>query len=820
MVVYYHMVVQNFNAAPLRGNPSERVGKIRDEMLSHPFEYDLERARCYTRIYKQMENAPPGMKKAKSLEEYLRCIPIRIDDAELLVGKKSSRVRADPMEIEQGRKVGVFGFLLDDTIDPKLKAYFRTMYSLFDRYKPLSEEELREMKEEIVPFWKGKTLDARKNEYFKQAGLIDEKDDDVPEIPMFSVGGSNSIAFAGMQGHTIPGYPRVLQMGFKGIEKMAVEQLSKLKETDENYEYRKDFLESAQITAKAVCDYSNRYADLAMEMSKTASEERRSDLIDIAQRARRVPALPPRTFMEAIQAIWMTNVVMEMSYGEGNIFSQGRVDQYLIPFYRADIAEGRLTHAEAVEAIEEYLVKLSTVVIAGQNNVTIGGVDKQGMDATNEVSYLFLEAVSNVKSLLNTISIRISSKSSHDFVKRAVEAFRHTSGMAFHNDEILIPQLHKTGYSLEDARNYSIVGCVEPHGTGNDFSYTAGNGIWLSVVFMTALNEGRTLMSKGKSIGLKTPDPSTFTSLEDVKNAFVEQLKYAIDLTVKKAELKDKAFADYFPSPLLSSTIEGCLEKGLDCTRNGAIYNNNPMGTQGIATVANSLAAIQWAVFEEKILTMGELVNHLRNNFKGAEKIREMLKNKAPKYGNGDEKVDALAKWVAETVCDITRQYKARGGDGIYHPCCVSSGTHTMEGKMLGATPDGRVYGEPVANGTSPVNGTEKNGLTMTFRSAAYATKDALLTNGVTFNVRISPSTISTEEGLDQMASMVEAFFELGGRNLQINPVGTETLKDAQAHPEKYPDLSVKVSGYSARFIDLRKELQDDIIARTEFNKI
>ncbi|MFX1236895.1 MAG: pyruvate formate lyase family protein, partial [Promethearchaeota archaeon] len=726
--------------------------------------------------------------------------------------------RADPMEIEQGRKVGVFGFLLDDTIDPKYKAYFRSIYSLFDRYQPLTEEELREMKEEIVPFWKGKTLDDKKNELFRQAGLIEEKKDDLPEIPMFSVGGTNSIAFAGMQGHTIPGYPRVLKMGFKGIEKMAAEQLSKLKETDENYEYKKDFLESAQITARAVCDYSNRYADLASEMAKNASEERRLDLLDIAERARRVPALPPRNFMEAIQAIWMTNVVMEMSYGEGNIFSQGRVDQYLIPFYRADIAEGRLTHAEAVEAIEEYLVKLSTVVIAGQNNVTIGGVDKNGQDATNEVSYLFLEAVSNVKSLLNTISIRVSSKTPHDFVKRAVEAFRHTAGMAFHNDEILVPQLHKTGYSLEDARNYSIVGCVEPHGTGNDFSYTAGNGIWLSVVLNAALNEGRVLAAKNEIVGLKTPHPSTFTSFEDVKKAFKDQLENAIDLAVKKGELKDKAFADYFPSPLLSSTIEGCLEKGLDATRNGAIYNNNPMGTQGLGTVTNSLAAIRWAVFEEKIVTMGELVQHMVTNFKGADELREILRNRAPKYGNGDERTDDLAKWVAHTICDITRKYKARGGDGIYHPCMVSSGTHEMEGKMLGATADGRVFGEPVSNGTSPVNGTEKNGLTMALRSAAHATKDALLTNGVTFNVRISPSMIATEEGLDQMASIAEAFFEMGGRNLQINPVGTDTLKDAQAHPEKYPDLSVKVSGYSARFVDLRKGLQDDIIARTEFN--
>ncbi|MEJ2251614.1 MAG: pyruvate formate lyase family protein [Candidatus Lokiarchaeota archaeon] len=788
------MVVKNFKIAPLRGVPSERVGKIRDEMLSHPFEYDLERARCYTIIYKKMENEHPCIKQAKSLEEFLRCMPIRIDDNELIVGKKSSKVRSDPMEIEQGRNFGTFSFFLDDTVDPKMKAFVGAQHPLWGRYKPLTEEEKKELKEEILPFWKGKTISAKKLEYFKEAGLIDEERNQSPLASIFSMSGTDIFANGLMQGHTIPGYPRVLKMGFKGIEQMAAERLSNLKETGENYEYRKNFLESTQITAKAVCDYSKRYADLASEMAKNASEGQKVELLDIAERARQVPAYPPRNFMEALQSIWMTNVVMEMSYGDANIFSQGRVDQYLIPYYRADITEGRLTQAEAVEAIEEYLVKLATVVIAGQNNVTIGGVDKNGMDATNEVSYLFLEAVSNVKSLLNTISIRISSKTPHDFVKRAIEAYRHTAGMALHNDEVHVPHLHKTGYSLEDARNYSIVGCVEPHGTGNDFSYTAGNAIFLVVVFNMALNEGRTLLSGDKTLGAKTPDPSTFTSFEDVKKAFVDQLKFAIDLAVKKGELKDKAYAEYFPSPLLSSTIEGCIEKGLDVTRNGAMYNNNPMGAQALGTVTNSLAAIQWAVFEEKLLTMGEFIEHLRDNFKGANELKTMLRNKAPKYGNGDEKTDEIAKWVAQTLCDITRKYKARGGDGIYHPCLISAaGTQTQEGKMVGATPDGRVKGEPVSNGMSPANGTEKNGLTMTLRSAAYATKDALLTNGVAMNIRVSPTTISTEEGLDHMATIVESFFELGGRNLQINPVGTETLKDAQKHPEKYPDLSIKV---------------------------
>jgi len=809
------MVVQNLKMAPLQGIPSERVRKIRDKMLSQPFEYDLERARCYSRIWKQMEDAHPCMKKAKALEEFLRCLPIRIDTDEFLVGVKSSKIRADPFEIELGRHVRTYDFLLDDSIDEKTKDYFRRRNPILRRYVPFTEQELNELKNDIIPIWKGKTLADRKEEFWKEAGLFKEKKSSMERAMSWI-----NPFYANMQGHTIPGYKRVLKIGFKGIEKRAIEELKKLKETDEDYENRKTFYEAVQVTSKAVCDYSNRYAALAMEMAETASETRKAELLEIAERTRRVPALPPRTFMEALQSVWMTNVVMEMSYGEGNIFSQGRVDQYLYPYYAADLAEGRVTYKEALEAIEEYLVKLASVVIAGQNNITIGGLDKDGNDATNDISYLFLEAIANVKSLLNTLSIRVSSKSPRNFVKRTIETFRHTAGMGIHNDEILVPQLQEDGYSLEDARDYSLVGCVEPHGTGFDFSYTAGNGVRLSVVLHMALNEGRILIAGNRQFGAKTPDPKTFKTFEDVKKAFVDQLSFGVDLVVKKAELKDRAYAEYFPSPLLSSTIEGCLESGKDVTRNGARYNNNPIGCQALATVTNSLAAIRWAVFEEKLLTMEELVTHLNNNFKGADKLKELLRNKAPKYGNSDERTDELAIWIEKTLCDIVRKYPARGGAGIYRTYFVSSGLNILEGKMLGATPDGRLSGEAVSNGISPANGTEKNGLTMTLQSVAFATKDALLTAGASMNIRISPSLLETDDGVDKLTSITEAYLELGGRELQINPISSETLRDAQAHPEKYPDLSVKVTGYSARFIEVGRSLQNDIITRTVFNEL
>ena len=817
------MVVQNLKMSPLQGIPSERIRKIRDEMLSHPFEYDIERARCYTRIWKRMLDSPPCMRKAKALEEFLHCLPIRIDDDELLVGVKSSKIRADPFEIELGGHVNILGLILDDKINEGVKKLFSSQLKSLERYVPLTEQEQNELKNTIIPFWEGKTLSSLKATLLKEAGLLTDQTGPLGEIigKFLSQAPDTYTLLSDSQGHVIPGYRRVLKIGFKGIEKMAIEGLANLKETDKNYEQQKDFYESVLVTSKAVCDYSNRYAELAMEMAETASQTRRTELLEIAERVKRVPALPPRTFMEAIQSVWMTNVVMEMSHGELSVFSQGRVDQYLYPYYISDLEAGRINYEEALEAVEEYLVKLASVVMAGQNNITIGGVDKDGNDATNEISYMFLEAIANVKSLLNTLSIRVSSKTSRDFVKRTIEAFKHTAGMAIHNDDILIPQLQEDGYSLEDARDYSIVGCTEPTSTGNDFSYTGGNGIFMAIVFNMALNEGRVLMSGNRTVGAKTPPASTFESFEDVKQAFVDQLTFAIDRVAKMSELKDKVFADHFPYPLISSTIEGCLESGMDITRNGARYNNGCMNGQALGTVTNSLAAIRWAVFEEKLVTMGEMVKLMNKNFKGAEELREKLRNKAPKYGNGDEKVDELARWVTQVFSELPRKYHVRGGNGICRASLVSAaGTQVLEGRMLGATPDGRLNGEPVSNGLSPVNGTEKNGLTMALRSVALVSCDALLTDGVGLNVRINPSLIETNDGIDKMTSILEAYFELGGRELQINPISSEILRDAQAHPEKYIDLSVKVTGYSARFIDLTKALQDDIIARTVFNEL
>jgi formate C-acetyltransferase len=373
------------------------------------------------------------------------------------------------------------------------------------------------------------------------------------------------------------------------------------------------------------------------------------------------------------------------------------------------------------------------------------------------------------------------------------------------------------GYTLEDARDYGLIGCAELAGTGNSNGYASGSGCNFQCALEMALHEGRRYSNGWEQIGIKTPPASEFKSFEDVKMAFAAQLANSVDMMVKLSDIKDQVFAEFFPAPLLSSTIEGCVESGMDVTRGGARYNHSTVSAQGIGTVANSLAAIQWAVFDEKLVSMEEMIQHLRNNFEGAEELRQRLLRKAPKYGNNNPKADEITFWVLDLLNKEARKHKRPMDGGTYRALMISAGTQVIGGRILGATPDGRKAGEAVSNGISPANGTETQGMTATLHSVARVS-EARLSGGTALNMTINPFSIRTDEGLEKFASLVEGYFELGGRQVQFNPVNRETLKDAQKNREKYPDLMVRVSGYSYRFIDLSRGLQDDILARTEFS--
>ncbi len=801
---------------------SERIGRLREKLLASPYEADIERARYYTRSYKKTEGQGASMRAARGLEETLRNVSIRIDDDELFVGAQSAKTVASLIGIERspmsravmigipfhGKSVEDIRFI--ETFGADSPEWVKAILEMPD-------EEIAELRDEILPYWVGKDAHSKMVARWTEAGF-----DPSMNLTMFSDG----------QGHVTVGIKKVMDMGFRGISRQATEQLAKLRPGHDRYEQRKDFLESIEVVTNAVCEFSERYARLAEERAEQAGPERKAQLLEIADRCRRVPANPPTSFKDAVQAVWLTQCVTLMSYGDDAIFAPGRVDQYLYPYYKKDVEAGLIDRDEALEALDEYFIKISTFTFSGPNNITIGGVQRDGEDGTNDISFLMLESYNRLKGLRNGLAVRISDKAPREFLLRACETHRRTAGIAFYNDAVCIRDMMVDGYALEDARDYGVVGCVELTSTGNNNGYTSGSISHFVRPLEMALNEGRAHpfdfmpLLEGKpltandmlEIGVKTPHPSTFKTFEDVKKAFADQLANAIDVMCRQEDVKNKLFAEEFPTPLLSCTIEGCVESGLDNTQGGARYNHSSVSGQGIATVTNSLAAIQWAVFEEKLVTMEGLVNHLNNNFEGAEELRRQLIHKAPKFGNDDPKADEIALWVAETLNKEARKHRRALDGGPYRALMISSsGFQLIEGQMMGATPDGRKAGEAVSNGMSAANGTDIKGMTAMLHSAAKISAPPL-SSGTSVNMNLNPLTIRSDEGVEKFASLLEGYFTLGGRQIQFNPMGRETLLDAQAHPENYPDLMVKVSGYSYRFIDLSKPVQNDIIARTEFN--
>lgn len=865
-----------------RGVSSPRAIRLKEQLRRSSFVIDVERVRAYTATWRNMGSRgdrAPCMRSALALRETLRNIDILIGDDERLVGTRGPSLRAEVLGVERNNCFGSYD-LASVVLEPRAernRAAAPARSELEKELLPFWEGRslihviLRRLKED--GFMKGSRLLGPVGAYrlvkgiggpgslralfmkLKESlrGLIQLAEANMPaeEVPLPTRASSRVGSAKGrlrmarnlarlavaadkygkvmfpeglwlqlpMQGHVIPGFPRILELGFKGIASRAAEALERLGEGADDGRHRRDFLESVVVAADAVRDYASRYARLAEEKAKEAAgEERSKELLEIAERCRKVPAEPPETFMETLQAIVFSHNALIISYGADNIFSPGRVDQYLIPYYRRDVGKGLLTREQALEALEEYLIKMASSSIFGPNQITIGGLDREGNDATNEVSYLFLEALENIRGFGCGLAVRISNKTPRDFLLRACGVNQYTAGVGFFNDDVVIRDLMEDGYSLQDARNYSLVGCVEPAGTGDSYSPTALNGIWLTGVLELALGQGKRLITGSRRVGVPTPDPRRFRSFEELKDAFHKQLAFVVERAVGMKEMIDREIADRVPNPLLSATIEGCLESGYDATRGGARYNHGCVNAQGLGTVADSLAAIKWAVFDEKIVTMHELLGALAVNFKGYDNLRMTLMRKAPKYGNDDPRADDIAAWISETFAGECRKYTSWRG-GRYRCSMVSSATQLLEGYFCGATPDGRLALQPISNSMSPSNGMERSGLTATLKSAALA-GDANYSDGSALNVRLKTVALTSHESLEKLATLLEAYFVMGGRHVQFTPLDAETLRDAQVHPERYPDLTVKVSGYSARFVELIKSLQDDIIARTEFEKL
>ena len=826
---------------------SPRIQRLIDHLYENMPVIEANRAVILTESYKATEDEPIIMRRAKAFYAICEKLPIIIRPDELIVGSNTIAPRGCQVFPEYS-----FSWLEDefDTVSTRSADPF---YISEDTKKTLHE---------VFKYWKGKTTSELATAYMTDDTLLAMKHN------IFTPG---NYFYNGI-GHFTVKYEEVLAIGFEGIKAKAQTALDAIDCTDPDYQKRSTFLEAVKISCDAAMLYAKRYALLALEEAKECSDPvRQRELLQIAENCARVPAKPAQSFYEACQSFWFVQELLQTE-SSGHSISPGRFDQYMYPYFKADLEAGKLTREQAQEYMDCIWVKLndlnkcrdaaSAEGFAGYSlfqNLIAGGQNEEGMDVTNDLSFMCIEAAMHVPLPQPSLSVRVWNKTPHSFLIKAAKLTRTGIGLpAYYNDEVIIPSLMSRGVSLQDARTYNIIGCVEPQAHGK----TDG---WHDAAFFNMCRPLELVFSNGmdggEQVGPRTGEISDFATFDDFFNAYKEQMNYFIKLLVNADNSIDVAHAERCPLPFQSCMIDDCIGKGKSLQEGGAVYNfTGPQGF-GIANVADSMLAIKQLVYDEKKLTLADFKDALDNNFghgfsiqkctevtenimrelleKGqsvsvedasricqavyqssidhADRARydEILKMIAdvPKYGNDNEEADLLARDVAYTYTKPLENYRNPRG-GIYQAGLYPVSANVPLGAQTGATPDGRLANTPVADGVGPMQGRDVQGPTATANSVSML-DHMIASNGTLFNQKFHPSALTGQEGLEKFVALLRTFFENKGMHMQFNVVSVETLLDAQKHPEKYRSLVVRVAGYSAHFTTLSKSLQDDIIKRT-----
>ncbi len=624
-------------------------------------------------------------------------------------------------------------------------------------------------------------------------------------------------------GHVIPNYKKVLEKGFSGIR----DELFQLMERHED-EAKRDYVRAMIIAVEAVKRFAERYAEEAERLAEREDDEgRRAELLEIARICRKVPWEPAESFWEALQSVWFTHMlVMAAESYPGPGLSHGRFDQYMYPYYRRDINEGRLTREVAKELLRCFWVKhnyaydyMGKIGNQGINSgfgqlITIGGIRRDGSDAVNELTWLVLEVAEEMNMLEPKLNIRIHRNISREFLLKVCGVLARTQGSPFliNFDEQAIKGLVWEGIPEEEAWDYGVVGCLENTAQGKDRSGTVDVNINLAKPLELVFGMGRDLQT-GEMIGVKTRDPRTFRSYEEFEEAYFAQLKKCIEATLKLASEADAIRARWEPVPYLSALVDACAEKGVDVRQGGAVYNFITVEGVGLATAADSLAAVKRLVFDEKSVTMAELMEAIKRNFEGFEELQRRLLFKAPKFGNDDDYVDQIARkvsmfWTQEVFKHVSPATGRRFRGGY-----LSWNYYIDFAPKTAATPDGRPRGRFLSNGVQPVQGMDTRGPTAVIRSVGKLGLETA-PNGASQVITLNPSSVRDAEHLEKLAALLLACCDIGGTSLQVNMVNPEVLREAQRKPEEYRNLLVRVTGYNAYFVTLGKEQQEEIIAR------
>lgn len=802
---------RTYKKSNLSGRQLKRIQTLKSESIHAEQEVCVERARYITEAYKEHEAEPPIKKRAYAFKNILNKINLFIEDWQLLAGSHAASLRA----------ASIFPEYCVNWIFEEIDELAKRPGDRFQVRKEVRQELL-----EIAEWWKGKTLEDR-----CQATLPKEAKD-AYEMKVLSANGNMTSG----DGHIMLDFEALLNKGAQGIIDEAGAHLDALDLTDPASHHKRIFYESVIIAYEGMIDYARRYAVLASSMAENETDAgRREELLSIADNCKRVPQYPAATFYEAVQTVWFAHLLSQIE-SNGHSMSFGRLDQYLYPYYEKDLTAGRITQETAVELLACLWIKAFGIVkirpwshtrFSGGDptyqNLTLGGITPSGEDAVNDLTMLCLDSVSLTRLTQPNVSARFNEKNPPEYLHKCVEVIKLGFGMpAMHGDHVMIPSLISRGVSKEDASNYAIVGCIEPIIPGKFGYRSAGMSFTnFAKVLEITMNKGtdpRTglhLLKQDKSF-------QEMKSIDELRSAFDMQMSYVVRTRVSGEHCIDYAVEEVVPDAFCSGLVQDCLGRGKNAKEGGSIYDMVTGPETGITNAANSLAAIQKIVFEEKRLTPEELMHYLHSNFAGAdgENVRRMLVNKAPKFGNDDDYVDKISADIYLAFMKEQDKYPtARIGRGpigcLSYPCTATISGNVPQGAPVGASPDGRKAGEPLSEGCSPFHGTDMLGPTAVLNSISKM-PNHLITGGNLLNIRLAPSVMSTEDGIGKVMNLIRTFFSMDGWHVQFNVTSTETLLDAKKHPDNYKDLVVRVAGYSALFNDLEEKTKDDIIARTE----
>jgi formate C-acetyltransferase len=771
---------------------SQRFKGIKQELLSTPIYLCPERAYLITDYFKHHDNRtePMVIRKAKALRHLLMHKSVHIFPDELIVGNMGShRISC----LIQPELAGVF--MGSDLLWIGRRKTNPLLIAWRDRLKLLFR---------VFPYWLLRNMPIRA--FFPR----------FPHLLRYVLEQLNATYYlineAGGIGHFLPNYEKMLKLGVKGYL-----DTIEGKEGDLNHAVR--------ITCEGLADYAKR---LAQEAERLAVEEkdagRSAELNEIARICHKVPYSPADTFHEALQSLWLTHMAVNLE-GLNSAVSFGRMDQYLYPYYQRDLEEGRITPERARELLLCFSAKATEHVFLLSEKVSqyhggflvvqaaiVGGMDRDGKDAVNDLTYLLLDVMEESGLRDPNYQARVHAGSPDDYLRRVVDVARKGNGVpAIFNDEAAIGSLLSHGYPLDEARNYGVVGCVELAIPGNSFLSTDAGLFNLPLCLELALNRGRRLKGR-RRVGAATPDPMSFTSIDQVVEAFRMQVEYMVARMIDDLQVIEKGNCDYHPTPLSSMLVDGCLESGRDITAGGARYNSSGIQGVGVADVADSLAALDEVVFQHHKYSMAQVLRAMRDNFASSPEIRAALLN-APKYGNDHSLSDTYAATAVHIFHSaLAQHHNTRGGP--YVPGFYSVTCHVVFGQKVGALPSGRKAGEPFAASLGPANGRDRLGPTALLNSVAHV-DSTLSPNGYALNLRFDPHTLAGDKGVNILAGLVKGFFNNNGMELQFNVLDPEMLEDACRNPGKYPELVVRVSGYCAYFDDLPDAAKQDIIART-----